>query len=145
MDRADIIPTLPAAAAHQPLARYLANFTSVSVDDAKAILSSAAAGDRIVIPPVAAWASDAPVWQAEAEKRRDGLRAIYGDRLDMSAAEEAPEASGISTTAVADGWAEAFGKTNARRADDPEPVANAGPAASMRAAMDEAIARLKGA
>lgn len=141
MNRHTEIYGLSAAGEHHSLARYLAHCTSCSPDDAAAILNSASAGGRISLPPLASWAAEHPNAQREAAAHREHLRTLYGDRLDTSAAEAAPVASGVGTTAVADGWAEAFGKTNARRADEqPQEVA----ATSMRQAMDEAIARLKG-
>ena len=141
MNRHVEIYSLPAAREHASLAKYLSHFTSASVGDVEAVLSSASAGGRVALPPLAPWTAEHPNAQREAAAHREHLRTLYGDRLDTSAASAAPEASGVSTTSAADGWAEAFGKTNARRPDEqPQEVA----ATSMRQAMDEAIARLKG-
>ena len=140
MNRHVEIYSLPAAREHHSLARYLAHCTSCSPDDAAAILNSASAGGRISLPPLASWAAEHPNAHSEAATHREHLRAVYGDRLDTSAADAAPVASGVNTTS-ADGWADAFAKTTARRPDEqPQQVA----ATSMRQAMDEAIARLKG-
>ena len=141
MNRHVEIHSLPDAREHHSLAKYLSHSTSCSPDDAAAILRSANAGGRISLPPLASWAAEHPNAHREAATHREHLRTLYGDRLDTSAADAAPVASGISTASAADGWADAFSRTAARLPDE-QPQAAA--ATSMRAAMDAAIARLKG-
>lgn len=83
LERMRAFDVLPQTRAHFTLSHYLCNQTTLSVSAAAAVLATAEAGGKIVLPPPFSSSSYLRGYASL-------LKAAYGTRIDTSAADAAP-------------------------------------------------------